>query len=101
MFPPQIIIKEIQNGDYAVPESIDNQPVKGASRYTDGTKGGDREDMVIENDIAFGSLLKKIRETDDPRNPGKKLIDNTLIIFTSDNGPNVGDNGSKSRKWRT
>ena len=98
------------NGDYAVPESIDNQPVKGASRYTDGTKGGDREDMVIENDLAFGSLLKKIRETDDPRNPGKKIIDNTLIIFTSDNGPNVGDNlgvnqesgglrGKKAKLW--
>ena len=45
-----------------MPESIDNQPVKGASRYTDGTKGGDREDMVIENDLAFGSLLKKFEK---------------------------------------
>ncbi len=98
------------SGDYAVPESIDNQPVKGASRYTDGSKGGDREDMIIENDLAFGALLRKIRETDDPRNPGKKLIDNTLIIFTSDNGPNVGDNlgvnlesgglrGKKAKIW--
>ena len=98
------------SGDYAVPESIDNQPVRGASRYINGTKGGDREDMIIENDLAFGALIKKIRETDDPRNPGKKLIDNTLIIFTSDNGPNVGDNeginqesgglrGKKAKIW--
>ena len=98
------------SGDYAVPESIDNQPVKGSSRYTDGSKGDDREDMIIENDIALGALLRKIRETDDPRNPGKKIIDNTLIIFTSDNGPNVGDNegvnpesgglrGKKAKLW--
>ena len=50
------------SGDYAVPESIDNQPVKGASRYTDGSKGGEREDMIIENDLAFGALLRKIRK---------------------------------------
>ena len=66
--------------------------------------------MIIENDIALGALLRKIRETDDPRNPGKKIIDNTLIIFTSDNGPNVGDNegvnpesgglrGKKAKLW--
>ena len=98
------------SGDYAVPESIDNQPVKGASLYTDGSRGGEREDMITENDLAFGALLRKIQETDDPRDPGKKLIDNTLIIFTSDNGPNVGDNegvnpesgglrGKKAKLW--
>ena len=98
------------SGDYAVPNSIDNQPIKGASRYTDGSKGDDREDMILENDIALGALLRKIRETNDPRNPGKKIIDNTLIIFTSDNGPNVGDNeglnpesgglrGKKAKLW--
>ena len=99
-----------QSGDYAVPKFLDGKPVKGTSRYTDGIKGSEREDMVIENDIAFGSLLKMLEETDDPRNPGHKLIDNTLIIFTSDNGPNVGDNegtnqesgglrGKKAKIW--
>jgi len=99
-----------QSGDYAVPKFLDGKPVKGTSRYTDGIKGTEREDMVIENDIAFGSLLKMLEETDDPRNPGHKLIDNTLIIFTSDNGPNVGDNegtnqesgglrGKKAKIW--
>ena len=57
-----------------------------------GQKGGEREDMVLENDTAFGLLLDKLRQTDDPRSPGQKLIDNTLVIFTSDNGPNVGNN---------
>ena len=66
--------------------------------------------MVLENDVAFGALLKTLRETDDPRSPGHKLIDNTLVIFTSDNGPNVGDNtgpnqesgglrGKKAKIW--
>jgi hypothetical protein len=99
-----------QRGDYAVPEFLDGKPVKGSSRYTDGTKGTEREDMVIENDIAFGALIAKLEKTNDPRNPGHKLIDNTLIIFTSDNGPNVGDNegtnqesgglrGKKAKIW--
>ena len=98
------------DGDYAVPEFLHGKPVKGTSRYTDGSKGTEREDMVIENDIAFGTLIEKLEQTDDPRRPGYKLIDNTLIIFTSDNGPNVGDNlgvnqesgglrGKKAKLW--
>ena len=66
--------------------------------------------MIIENDIAFGALIEKLETTDDARNPGYKLIDNTLVIFTSDNGPNVGDNegtnqesgglrGKKAKIW--
>jgi arylsulfatase A len=99
-----------QKGDYAVPEFLNGKPVKGTSRYTDGAKGTEREDMVIENDIAFGALIEKLEQTEDPRNPGRKLIDNTLIIFTSDNGPNVGNNeatnqesgglrGKKAKLW--
>lgn len=79
-------------GDYAVPEEIAGVPIKGKSRYSDGTPAGDREDMVLENDVAFGEVLRTLRETDDPRWPGHKLIENTLVIFTSDNGPNIGDN---------
>ena len=99
-----------QTGDYAVPKFLDGKPVHGKSRFTDGTKGTDREDMIIENDIAFGALIEKLKTTDDLRNPGHKLIDNTLVIFTSDNGPNVGDNegtnqesgelrGKKAKIW--
>ena len=98
------------SGDYAVPDSLEGIPIKGTSRYTDGTRAGEREDMIMENDAAFGILLKKLNETEDPRNPGSKLIENTLVIFTSDNGPNVGDNlglnlesgglrGKKAKLW--
>jgi arylsulfatase A len=36
--------------------------------------------------VVLGQLLKILQEGDDPRRPGKKLLDNTLFIFTSDNG---------------
>lgn len=52
-----------------------------------------RADMVHENDIALGELLDYLEVTDDPRNAGGKLIDNTLIIFTSDNGANISGPG--------
>ena len=42
--------------------------------------------MVQENDIIVGTMIDFLEQTDDPRNPGHKLIDNTIIIFTSDNG---------------
>ncbi|MGB0581490.1 MAG: sulfatase-like hydrolase/transferase [Limisphaerales bacterium] len=80
-----------EKGRYAVPTSINGQPVAGASRMTDGSVAGERADMVLENDIAFGRLLELLNTVSDPRNPGHKLIDNTLVIFASDNGPNEGE----------
>jgi arylsulfatase A-like enzyme len=97
-------------GDYAVPDEIGGTPIKGQSRYSDNIAAGDREDMVLENDVAFGKLIESLKTTDDPRWPGHRLIENTLVIFTSDNGPNVGDNlghnqesggllGKKAKIW--
>jgi arylsulfatase A len=45
--------------------------------------------MVQENDIIVGYMLDFLEQTDDPRNPGHKLIDNTIFIFTSDNGADI------------
>lgn len=98
------------SGDYAVPDVIAGVEIKDKSRYSDNSTGSDREDMVLENDAAFGALIKSLREMDDPRWPGHKMIENTLVIFTSDNGPNVGDNlgwnpesgglrGKKAKIW--
>ncbi|MDG2222439.1 MAG: arylsulfatase [Rubripirellula sp.] len=98
------------DGDYAVPDEISGTPIKGQSTYSDTVKAGDREDMVLENDVVFGKLLDQLKTTDDPRWGGHKLIENTLVIFTSDNGPNVGDNlgrnqqsgglrGKKAKLW--
>ena len=82
-------LQQNSTGPYAVPESIAGIPIKGQSVYSDGSKGGEREDMVLENDVIFGKILDKLKQTDDPRWPGHKMIENTLIIFTSDNGPNL------------
>jgi arylsulfatase A-like enzyme len=42
--------------------------------------------MVEMLDYYTGQLIDYLKTTDDPRWPGHRLIDNTYIIFTSDNG---------------
>jgi len=42
--------------------------------------------MVDSLDWQVGQLLQFLETTDDPRNPGHKLIDNTFVILSSDNG---------------
>ncbi|MFK7911720.1 MAG: sulfatase, partial [Akkermansiaceae bacterium] len=42
--------------------------------------------MVEELDYYVGRLTQYLEKTDDPRWPGHKLVENTYVIFTSDNG---------------
>jgi uncharacterized sulfatase len=42
--------------------------------------------MVEELDTYMGHLFTYLENTEDPRWPGHKLVENTYIIFTSDNG---------------
>ena len=49
--------------------------------------------MVETLDHYVGKLVEFLETTDDPRNPGHKLIDNTFIFFTSDNGGMEGHPG--------
>ncbi len=42
--------------------------------------------MVTTVDWSLGRIMDLLETTDDPRNPGKKLIETTYIFFTSDNG---------------
>ncbi|MDB4296601.1 sulfatase-like hydrolase/transferase [Akkermansiaceae bacterium] len=37
-------------------------------------------------DWSLGRVMDYLKNTDDPRNPGKKLIETTYIFFSSDNG---------------
>lgn len=46
--------------------------------------------MVDSVDWMVGKVITYLEETDDPRNPGHKLIDNTYIIISSDNGGVTG-----------
>ena len=42
--------------------------------------------MVTTVDWSLGRVMSYLQNTDDPRNPGKKLIETTYIFFSSDNG---------------
>lgn len=42
--------------------------------------------MVTTVDWSLGRIVDYLEKTNDPRNPGKKLIETTYIFFTSDNG---------------
>jgi len=77
------------HGPYTPDKKIGNKPVKGAGRTMSGQATSVRLDYIYENDVALGRLIDYLENTDDPRNEGSKLIDNTIVIFTSDNGAEV------------
>lgn len=52
--------------------------------------------MVEMMDYYVGQVFEYLKTTDDPRWPGHKLIDNTYIIFTSDNGGCIGKPGKET-----
>lgn len=51
--------------------------------------------MVEMMDYYVGQVLDYLRNTDDPRWPGHKLVENTYVIFTSDNGGMLGTPGKE------
>ena len=72
---------------YTPADKIGGQKVKDASQFVNGTlTGSSRLDFVYQNDVHIARLMKYLKTTEDPRRPGHKLIENTLFIFTSDNG---------------
>ncbi|MDA9961966.1 arylsulfatase [Opitutales bacterium] len=77
------------HGPYTPDKKIGNKAVKGAGRTMSGQATSIRLDYIYENDVALGRLLDYLQNTDDPRNKGSKLIENTIVIFTSDNGAEV------------
>ncbi|MFL2585633.1 MAG: sulfatase-like hydrolase/transferase [Parvicellaceae bacterium] len=52
-------------------------------RFVGKSGMGPRGDVIIEADWCIGELIKTLEE--------QKLLENTLIIFTSDNGPVLND----------
>jgi len=71
---------------YTPDTAIGGQSVSGAARTMSGSSMDARHDFIYENDVALGRLMDWLEATPDPRNPGHTLIDNTMVIFTSDNG---------------
>lgn len=74
------------HGPYTPDRAIGGVPVAGAARTKDGQEMDARHDYIYENDVALGRVLDWLEAADDPRQPGRKLIETTLVIFTSDNG---------------
>ena len=77
------------HGPYTPDKAVSGFPVAGASKSKAGEPMKIRYDYIYENDAALGGLLQYLNSTEDPRRPGNKLIDNTIVIFTSDNGAEI------------
>ena len=58
--------------------------------------------MVDSADWIVGQIVKTLEATDDPRNPGHRLIDNSYVIVSADNGAsqNLGNWRSLDKKLR-
>lgn len=52
-------------------------------RFVGSSRMGPRGDVIVEADWCIGELLKTLEE--------ENILDNTLIIFSSDNGPVLND----------
>jgi arylsulfatase A-like enzyme len=77
------------HGPYTVDNEIGGKKVKGGGKMVSGESASIRHDYIYENDVALGRLLDFLENTKDPRKPSRKLIENTIVIFTSDNGAEV------------
>ena len=77
------------HGPYTPDSEIGGVPVAGAAKNKAGVLMNVRSDYIYENDVALGRLLDFLEAEDDPRNHGKKLIANTIVVFTSDNGAEI------------
>lgn len=80
------------HGPHTPDMKIGGKAVKGVARTVSGDPTDTRNNYIYENDVALGRLIDYLEETDDPRNPGQKLVSNTVVIFTSDNGAEKDNN---------
>ena len=80
------------HGPYTPDDQIGGVAVAGAAKTVAGKSMDVRSDFVYENDVALGRLIDFLESNHDPRNPGHQLIDNTVVVFTSDNGAEKNDN---------
>lgn len=75
---------------HSYPPAIDadewTTPLMPHPDYSPGQQNPYFAAMVTTVDWSLGRLVDYLTITDDPRHPGKKLIETTYIVFTSDNG---------------
>ncbi|MEM9281177.1 MAG: arylsulfatase [Verrucomicrobiota bacterium] len=93
------------HGPYTPDEAINSQASRGASRTKTGEPMDLRHDYIHENDLILGRFLDWLEAHEDPRAPGKKLSETTIVVFTSDNGAeknhNVATGPFRSNKGST
>ncbi len=77
---------------YTPDKRIGNAQVKEAARTKSGNTMNARYDYIYENDVALGRLMDWLENTPDPRWRGHTLLENTLVIFSSDNGAEKNEN---------
>lgn len=73
------------------PHSPIQAPVEDMTYFNDIPKGVRHKNQIyaamLKNlDMNIGRIIFNLESTDDPRWPGHKLIENTVVIFISDNG---------------
>ena len=72
---------------YTPSDALGEDLVVGASTFKSGkSTNSKRLDFVYQNDVHIARLLDFLDRTPDPRRPGHMLRDNTLFLFSSDNG---------------
>ncbi|MBA7670766.1 N-acetylgalactosamine-6-O-sulfatase [subsurface metagenome] len=74
-----------------LPLSVPHAPWKPPQFVKGKSQAGPRGDQVVLADWCVQQILKTLKRL--------RLADNTLVIFTSDNGPRIGVNGHKSA-WK-
>lgn len=87
--PIQTRSKELLD-KYSEQMGIDPADKKSFSYAVKGQKNPFYAAMVEELDYNVGRVFDYLESTDDPRWPGHKLVENTYVIFTSDNGGTEG-----------
>ncbi|NDV62074.1 sulfatase [Puniceicoccales bacterium CK1056] len=73
-------------------------PLDGSEFFAEGQNNPFYAAMVETFDYNVHRILTYLKDTDDPRWPGHKLIENTYVFITSDNG---GYEGTASNEWIT
>ena len=61
-------------------------PLDGSEIFAEGQNNPYYAAMVESLDYYINQLITYLEDTDDPRWPGHKLIENTYVVLTSDNG---------------
>ncbi|MGI9468051.1 MAG: sulfatase-like hydrolase/transferase [Rubripirellula sp.] len=77
------------HGPHTPENEIEGVRVSGAGKSVAMEPLGRRADFIYENDVVLGRLIEYLAATDDPRDSDQKLIENTIVIFTSDNGAEI------------